>query len=113
LTKPQAYNKQKIMNRINRALERTDQEIFDLFFVAKWDDGTGSPDSVTVLDFVKNQVSKDLNVPWHQITTEQVQVWRSKGFEPVEFPTWWKKPNEEEDMKMSNMHMGCILRKEL
>jgi hypothetical protein len=68
------------VNSTDRALERTDQEIFDLLFVAKWDDGTGSPDSGTVLEFVKDQVSKDLNVPWYQITTEQVQVWRSKGF---------------------------------
>jgi hypothetical protein len=54
------------MNSMNRALERTDKErmeIFDLFFVAKWYDATGSHDSGTVLRFVK--VSKDLNVPWH------------------------------------------------
>jgi hypothetical protein len=41
--------------------------------------------STIPMDFVKDQVSKELGVPFHQIGVEQVRGWCEKGFEPVKF----------------------------
>ena len=49
-----------------------------------------------VEDYVKDQVSKDLGVPWHQIKPRQLEQWLEKGNEKVVFKDWWKEPSEEE-----------------
>jgi hypothetical protein len=65
-----------------------------------------------ILQFVKDHVSKDLDIPWHQIGPEQVQIWKDKGFELVDFDNWWKEPNKEEKKRMSKMSMGSRVRKD-
>jgi hypothetical protein len=61
--------------------------------------------------YVKDQVSKDLDIPSHQIGPEQVQTWRDKGFEPVNFDNWWQEPTEEEKKRWLKMLSGASLRK--
>ncbi|KAI4706063.1 hypothetical protein J4E89_009116 [Alternaria sp. Ai002NY15] len=111
--KPQAYSKNKMVRGMEKAVERAtteEQKMFDLFFLAKWNDDEGV--STMVKDYVKDQVSKDIGVPWHQIGPEQVQQWRDRGFEPVNFYNWWQEPNEEEKKRMMNMMSGASLRKD-
>ncbi|KAI4698997.1 hypothetical protein J4E81_004887 [Alternaria sp. BMP 2799] len=112
--KPQAYNKKKMVRGMEKAVERRtteQQKVFDLFFLAKWNDDRGI--GHTVENYVKDQVSKDIGVPWHQVGPEQVQQWRDRGFEPVNFYDWWKEPTEEEEKRMMNMMSGASLRKDL
>jgi len=97
-------------NAVERA-RTEEQKMFDLFFLAKWNDDKST--SYMVKDYVKDQVSKDIGVPWHQVGPEQVQQWRDRGFEPVDFYNWWKEPNEEEKKRMMNMMSGASLRKDL
>ncbi|KAI4958347.1 hypothetical protein J4E86_003946 [Alternaria arbusti] len=108
------YNKNKMVRGMEKAVERArteEQKMFDLFFLAKWNDDEGV--SSMVKDYVKDQVSKDIGVPWHQIGPEQVQQWRDRGFQPVNFYNWWEEPNEEEKKRMMNMMSGASLRKDL
>jgi hypothetical protein len=63
--------------------------------------------------YVKDHVSKDLGVPWHQIGVAEVKAWREKGFQPVRFEEWWKKPNAEERKRWMKMMEGASLRRNL
>ena len=38
---------------------------------------------IGVLDYVKDKISKESGVPWHQIKPKQLKNWRSKENEPV------------------------------
>lgn len=64
-----------------------------------------------VTDYVKDQVSKDLDIPWHQIMPDQVKMWRDRGLKPVKYEEWWKEPTAEETNRLSKMESGCDLRK--
>lgn len=62
--KPQAYNKQKMIRGMDRAVAKSQSEteqMFSLFFTAKWDDEEGIEHIVK--DYVKDQISKDLGIP--------------------------------------------------
>ncbi|KAI0544649.1 hypothetical protein F4679DRAFT_564154 [Xylaria curta] len=111
--KPQRYNKARIVNGMEKSLardEREEREIFKIFFAEG--DGPGS-DSWNVNDHVKDQISKDLGVPWHQIGPKHAREWQEKGFEKRKFSEWWRKPNEEENKRMMKMMGGASLRKDL
>lgn len=110
--KPQAYNKKRIMRGGQRSLARqqSDQEqMFRLFFqeIPK-DNGMW----ITIKDYVKDYVSKDLNIPWHQINSEKVRLWREKGIQPVDYTQWWREPTAEEKKRFSKMLGGGSLRKD-
>lgn len=70
-------------------------------------------DSLSVMDLIKDQMSKDLNVPYHQIDAKKIKNWGEKGFEKVKADEWWSKPNEVERARFSTMHRGAALRKKL
>ncbi|KAM0724218.1 hypothetical protein Q7P37_000100 [Cladosporium fusiforme] len=111
--KPRAYNKKSIVSNMDKALESgksKDEQIATLFFKGG---ATEEATNLFVMQYVQDQVSKDLGVPFHQIDPAQVKEWREKGFEPVDYDTWWKKPNEVEKNRMSKMTMGSSLRKRL
>lgn len=108
--KPQAYNKQKIMRGANRAVDEAKsrrKQRFSLFFAdpenAK-DEGLGD---------LRDHVSKDLGIPWHQIGPEQVQLWRDRGFRPVKIEQWWKESTSVEGKRMMRMSAGASLRKDI
>jgi hypothetical protein len=69
--------------------------------------------SFQVKDYVKDHVSKDLDIPWHQIKPEQVKMWRDKGFQPVEYEEWWHEPTAEERKRNMKIMSGASLRKDL
>jgi hypothetical protein len=112
--KPKAYNKQKMISSMDRALAKGESEeaqMFKLFFEQLPKKRDDIPHSVK--DYVKDQVSKDIDVPWHQIGPKHVKTWRDKGFKPVKFEDWWKKPTAEEGKRMMKMMGGASLRKDL
>lgn len=109
--RPKPYSKSKMVNGMERALDRKqkeEDEMFKLFFK----DGKYS-NGAMVRDFVQDQISKDLGIPWHQIGPKLVKTWRDKGFEPVDYLTWWEEPNKVERDRMMKMHSGCVNRKDL
>ncbi|KAI8960350.1 hypothetical protein F5Y11DRAFT_330310 [Daldinia sp. FL1419] len=112
--RPRAYNKGSIVNGMTKRIEkemREKREMFDIFFV----DGK-PPDaelSTDVLEYLRDHVSKDLGVPWHQIGPKHLAEWAEKGFQKQKAEEWWREPNEMERLRMSKMESGCELRKDL
>jgi hypothetical protein len=62
-------------------------------------------------EIVRDQMSKDLDVPSHQLSIKHAKLWRKKGFQPVRFRQWWREPNEEEKRRLRKMQIGSALRK--
>ncbi|RBR26980.1 uncharacterized protein FIESC28_00248 [Fusarium coffeatum] len=83
---------------------------YEVFFV----DGKG-PDCGhhLVMDLIKDKMSKDLDIPLHQIDVKQIKKWGEKGFEKVKADEWWVEPNEVEKAHFSKMMGGAKLRKDL
>jgi hypothetical protein len=110
--KPQAYNKNKMIRGMERAVEKAkneEKQIFELFF----ENSTRDPITISpeAKDYVLDHVSKDLGIPWHHVKSEQVRMWRDAGFQPVKYEDWWKEPTGEDIKRMSKMRMGASLRK--
>ena len=98
---------------MERRLKRGESEqehMFRLFF-KDWD--KEKADGLTVKDYVKDQISKDPGIPWHQIGPKEVQLWRDKGFQPVALEEWWREPNDEEKKRRMKMMGGASLRKDM
>jgi hypothetical protein len=75
--KPQAYNKQKMIRNMDRAVEaaqKEEDEIYKPFFVKVPEHRENMRHDVK--DYLKDHLSKDLDIPFHQIKTEQVKTWR-------------------------------------
>jgi hypothetical protein len=111
--KPQADNKKRIVRGAQRSVEReqSDREkMFGLFFQEIPEDNGMW---IQINDYVKDHVSKDLNIPWHQIDSEKVRLWREKGFQPLDYTQWWKEPTAEEKKRFLKMLGGASLRKDL
>ncbi|KAI1747769.1 hypothetical protein F4782DRAFT_397866 [Xylaria castorea] len=115
--KPQYYNKSRIVKGMERSLargEREEREIFDVFFGEGEGPGADARRmTLDVLHYVKDHISKDLGVPWHQIRPEQAREWQEKGFEKKTFSEWWRAPTEEERRRFGKMLGGGSLRKDL
>ncbi|OAL03090.1 hypothetical protein IQ06DRAFT_375735 [Phaeosphaeriaceae sp. SRC1lsM3a] len=112
--KPQAYNKSKMVRGMERRVEeakREEEKIFEMFFQEPPKDAAKF--SSFAKDYLKDHVSKDLSLPFHQIKSEQVKSWRDKGFQPVRYEEWWKEPNAEEKKRMMKMYGGASMRKDL
>ncbi|KAF9774557.1 hypothetical protein IL306_007421 [Fusarium sp. DS 682] len=113
--KPAAYNKKSMVNGMARHVKRVEEEtkkIYDIFFI----DGKGpegEKGSTQVMDQIKDQVSKDLGVPWHQIDSKRLKEWEDKGFEKVNADQWWYRPNQVERDRFLKMLGGASLRKDL
>ncbi|KAI1763536.1 hypothetical protein GGR53DRAFT_366429 [Hypoxylon sp. FL1150] len=111
--KPMSYNKSAIMNGAARAQERRrreEREMYGIFFV---DGKAPESESSTVMQYLKDHVSKDLGVPYHQIGPGQLIEWEKRGFPKQQAEEWWRTPNEEEKKRMSKMSKGSSLRKDL
>lgn len=114
--KPVAYNKKSMVNGMERRLKKGEEEreaAYKAFFV----DGKGPENDkgadTMIMDQIKDQVSKDLGVPWHQIDSKQMKKWEEKGFEKVKADEWWSRPNEDERARFMKMLGGASLRKDL
>ena len=113
--KPKPYNKSRVMRGMEKSVERGDCEeriLFEIFFVED-DNPRSRTNSFIIKDYVKDHISKDLDVPWHQIDAKRAREWQQKGFEKRKFSEWWRDPNEEERKRMFNMKLGASLRKDL
>ncbi|KAI0109521.1 hypothetical protein GGR51DRAFT_569818 [Nemania sp. FL0031] len=112
--RPQPYSRSRVVGGMNKRLargEREQREVFDIFFVEG--DEPDSNTALTANDHVKDHISKDLGMPWHQIGPKQAREWQEKGFEKKKFSEWWREPNAEECKRMSKMMSGASLRKDL
>ncbi|TVY68173.1 hypothetical protein Focb16_v002337 [Fusarium oxysporum f. sp. cubense] len=112
--KPVAYNKKSMVNGMERHLKRVEEEtkkIYDSFFV----DGKGpegEEGSTQVMHQIKDQVSKDLGVPWHQIDPKQLKKLGDQGFAKVDADKWWHRPNQVERDRFMKMLGGASPRKD-
>ena len=93
--------------------EREEKELLKTFLVDPDKVYKGKVTPMEVENYIKDHVSKDLGVPWHQINLQRIKDWRRKGFERVKFDTWWKTPAEEEDKRMLKMMDGSKYRKDM
>jgi len=112
--KPVAYNKKRMVNGMERHLEeqaKEDEAMINSFFVDGKHPGKYKGDEY--MHFLKDHVSKDLGVPWHQIDSKRVKEWEEKGFEKINADEWWHEPNEEERKRYMKMMGGASLRKDL
>lgn len=93
--------------------EREEKELFKTFLIDPGKPYKGQVNPMEVENYIKDHVSKDLGIPWHQIDSQRTKDWRRKGFERVKFDTWWKTPAEEDDKRMLKMMSGSEFRKDL
>ncbi|KAF3002422.1 hypothetical protein E8E13_003668 [Curvularia kusanoi] len=110
--KPKPYNKQRMIRGMDRAVEQAQsrrKQMASLFFI----DPERAESGGIGEEYIRDHVSKDLGIPWHQIGPEQVQPWRDRGFAPVKYEQWWKQPTEVERKRMSKMSTGQYLRKDI
>lgn len=110
---PQAYSKSRMMNSMDRALAKDDRdntEICKAFF--KTDVAPKATAAMDYMDHVKDHISKDLGIPWHQIGPKEAKQWAAK-FEKKDYATWWHEPNQEENKRMFKMMGGADLRKHI
>lgn len=108
---PKTYNRSRIVGGMQRHLDkqaREEREIHQIFFK-----DSSPPEDDTWVDYVKDHVSKDLDIPWHQIGAKELRQWEEKGFEKQEYQKWWHEPNEEKRKRMGKMQSGCELRRKL
>ncbi|KAM0820158.1 hypothetical protein AB5N19_05977 [Seiridium cardinale] len=111
--KPRPYSRSSAVRGMEGRLKRGEAErrtMFDIFFV---DGKAPATHDADVTNYMRDYVSKDLGIPWHQIGPEQLKIWREKGFEKVEADEWWRPPNDEERKRMLNMLSGGSMRKNL
>lgn len=114
--KPVTYNKKSMVNGMERHINRVEEEtkkIYNIFF-ADGKGPEGEEGSTQVMHQIKDQVSKDLRVPWHQIDPKQLKKWEDQGFAEVDADKWWHRPNQvERDRFMKMLLGGASLRKDL
>lgn len=112
----QAQSKHHMIRGTESALdtmEREENQMFELFFVDQRWKKNDEHDPLAFMSYVRDRVSKDLGVPWHQIKPKQLESWRDLGFEPFRFETWWQEPNEEEQKREDKLTEGADFRKDL
>lgn len=112
--KPEVYDKRRMMRGMDKAIEKDDREqaeICKAFF--KGDTAPRKSEPMGFIDYVKDHLSKDLGIPWHQIGPKEATQWEAKGFGKKDYGTWWHEPNQVEWKRMGKMHGGCLLRKNL
>lgn len=111
---PQAYNKKKMIRGMDKTIKKDKHEEKDMFTIFFGKKQELSDDTAQKMrHFIKDHVSKDLDIPWHQIGPEKVQMWRDKGFGPVSFEDWWKGSSPEDEKRNRIMSRGASLRKDL
>ncbi|EXJ59594.1 hypothetical protein A1O7_03740 [Cladophialophora yegresii CBS 114405] len=111
--KPKMYNKQAMVNGMERALKRGEEEKSRM--AAAFFEGGQAPDEgggLGTLDLLKDKVSKDLGIAFHKVTPAKVEGWAKKGF-PKENPRDYVESTltAEERKRFLSMHMGSSLRK--
>ncbi|KAI5235972.1 hypothetical protein E4T42_09578 [Aureobasidium subglaciale] len=88
------------------------KQMFNVFFTEDSRPGD-STEETDVVDYLKDKVSKDLDIPWYQIGPKQLEQWEEKGFRKVVYKDWWKGPTAEQQRRIMKMPGGADLRKHL
>ena len=108
--KPKAYNKESMVNGMERHLEKVEQErakMAAIFFV----DGEAPGDKFdTNEQYWRDRVSKDLDVPWHKVDSKSFEEWEKRGFEKQNADDW-REITAEDRKRMMRMLTGASLRK--
>ena len=107
--KPKPYNKRAVVRGMERAVTRAmgeQEQMYKIFF-------TNGEAPKEAENYMKDQVSKDLGIPWHQIGVPELRLWEEKGFQKQNAEEWWHTPTEEELKRMLGMLSGASLRKDL
>lgn len=110
--KPKPDNKKVMVRGMQKTVDRMqddDRRMGEIFFI----DGkepTG-PRDYQYEHYTKDQVSKDLGVPIHQIEPAYSREWEQKGFEKPTADEWWCEPNGEK-MRALKMLSGGSPRKD-
>jgi hypothetical protein len=107
--KPQAYNKSKIMNSMNRAVNRAEDEkkrMAVMFF----EPGAAPEGHGLDCNYWKDRVSKDLGIPFHKIGVEEFEKWEKMGF-PKAKKGDYQNPSGAERERMLKLIEGASLRK--
>ncbi|KAF3059612.1 hypothetical protein GL218_04832 [Daldinia childiae] len=110
---PPAYTKSGVVDRMEKVInkmEREEREMFKIFFV---DGKPPDAESTMVVEYLQDHVSKDLDVPWHQIGPKHLVEWEKRGFPKQKAGKWWREPNEMEECRMMKMSTGADYRKDL
>jgi hypothetical protein len=112
--KPQPYNKKAMVKGMERSVHKAQEDnrqMYEIFF----EDGKPpmGVDNHIYEHYMKDQVSKDLGIPIHQITPAHFRDWERKGFTKAKANLWWHEPNDEEKNRASKMLTGASLRKDL
>jgi hypothetical protein len=110
---PRPYNKRAIVRGMEETVDKAQRDsraMYEIFF-----EGGKPPhvDTHIYEHYMKDQVSKDLGVPIHQIEPEHFLDWEKRGFEKPKADLWWHEPNAEERRRSWKMSVGCRLRKDL
>jgi len=109
-------NIKSMVNGMERHLKRVEEETKKIYviFLADGKGPEGEEGSTQVMHQIKDQVSKDLGVPWHQIDPKQLKKWEDQGFAEVDADKWWHRLNQvERDRFMKMLLGGASLRKDL
>ncbi|KAI8635243.1 hypothetical protein F5Y19DRAFT_407109 [Xylariaceae sp. FL1651] len=87
--RPKSYSKSRAVKGMENSLARGAREQRDIFrsFFVHGDEPDYSQ-SFIVEDYIKDRISKDLGIPWHQIGPQQAYEWEQKGFQKQKFSEW-------------------------
>ncbi len=55
-----------------------------------------------MMHYINDLISKDIGVPFHQISIVQVRHWREEDFQSVKFQAYWTESTEGEKAR----HLG-------
>lgn len=98
------------MNRSVKARQELEERIVDVFFEDSQEVKQKlRTQSSIILDLVKDTISKDLGVPWHQIGMAEVDCWQERGFEKHKLEDWLNYSDEDKKRNMK-MLTGASLR---
>ncbi|KAI1645268.1 uncharacterized protein F4817DRAFT_360157 [Daldinia loculata] len=110
---PPSYTKSGVVSRMEKVvdkMEREERDMYKIFFV---DGKLPDAEPTIVTEYLQDHVSKDLDVPWHQIGPKHLVEWEKRGFPKQKAGKWWREPNEMEERRMMKMSSDAIYRKDL
>ena len=109
---PQSYNKSRIVNGMERALEKSSNEekIMREIFYEKGEAPEKESLPMCAKDAWIDRVSKDLNIPWHKVGPEEFKTWEQKGFQKAKKGEY-QEFSDKEKARFLRLHSGCSLRK--
>ncbi|KAK7746808.1 hypothetical protein SLS53_001996 [Cytospora paraplurivora] len=112
--KPKPYDKQAMINGMEKRVARTqslEERIAEAFF-EDLDEARNKilKGNTLPINLARDTISKDLEIPWHKIGHEEVDLWEEKGFSKHKVEDWLTYSDEDKKRYMK-MLRGASLRK--